>query len=151
MPVCYEQHRYFGFACQLVSNWSDWRRTEFATRSLFSSWAQLRKFSSAFTWTFAKPFTPFLWRRLWDDRAKVTARLGWTENEKQHLEAVLQGRHETALVGMAPDVAAMLANWHQTNWFTVQVAEKRALHATGNNSVHVAPGGAENTRWDTHF
>ena len=29
------------------------------------------------------------------------------------------------------DVAAMLADWHQTNWFTVQGAEKRALHLTG--------------------
>ena len=24
--------------------------------------------------------------------------------------------------------AAMLADWHQTNWFTVQGAEKRPLH-----------------------
>ena len=32
---------------------------------------------------------------------------------------------------MPPDVAAMLADWHQTNWFTVQGAEKRALHFTG--------------------
>ena len=31
---------------------------------------------------------------------------------------------------MAPDVAAMLADWHQTYWFTMQSAEKRALHAT---------------------
>ena len=46
-----------------------------------------------------------------NDRAKVTARLGWKESEKQHLEAVLQGRQrETALVGVAPDVAAMLAD-----------------------------------------
>ena len=30
------------------------------------------------------------------------------------------------------DVAAMLADWHQTNWFTVQGAEKRALHLTGD-------------------
>ena len=45
---------------------------------------------------------------------------------------VCQGRqHETALLGMAPDVAAMLADWHQTNWFTVQGAEKRAIHSTG--------------------
>ena len=29
------------------------------------------------------------------------------------------------------DVAAMLTDWHQTNWFTVQGAEKRALHLTG--------------------
>ena len=66
------------------------------------------------------------------DRAKVTGRLGETKEEKQHLEAALQGRqHETALVGMAPDVAAMLADWHQTNWFTVQRSEKRALHGTG--------------------
>ena len=48
------------------------------------------------------------------DRAKVMARLGWTD--------------ETALLGMARDVAAMLADWHQTNWFTLQGAEKRALH-----------------------
>ena len=32
---------------------------------------------------------------------------------------------------MAPDVAAMLADWHQTNWFKMQCAEKRAIHATG--------------------
>ena len=38
-------------------------------------------------------------------------------------------QHETALVRMAPDVAEMLPGWHQTNWFTVQGAEKRALHA----------------------
>ena len=65
------------------------------------------------------------------------ARLGWTEDEKQHLEAALQGRqHGTALVRMAPDVAAMLADWHQTSCFRVQGAEKRTLHATG-----VRPGG----------
>ena len=60
------------------------------------------------------------------------ARLGWTESERHRLEPPLQERqHETALFGMAPDVAAMLSDWHQTNWFTVQGAEKRALHFTG--------------------
>ena len=66
------------------------------------------------------------------DRAKVMARFGWTESERHRFEATLQGRqHETALLRMAPDVAAMLADWHQTNWFTVQGAEKRAIHSTG--------------------
>ena len=66
------------------------------------------------------------------DRAKVMARLGWTESEQDQLEATHHGRqHETALLGTAPDVAAMLADWHQTNWFTVQGAEKRVLHFTG--------------------
>ena len=66
------------------------------------------------------------------DRAKVMARLGCTESERHRFEATLQGRqHETALLGMAPDVAAMLADWHQTNWFTVQGAEKRAILSTG--------------------
>ena len=36
----------------------------------------------------------------------------------------------TLLLGMALDVAAMFADWHQTNWFT-QGAGKRALHFTG--------------------
>ena len=66
------------------------------------------------------------------DRAKVMARLGWTESERHRFEATLQGRqHETAVLGMASDVAAMLADWHQTNCFTVQGAEKRAIHSTG--------------------
>ena len=69
------------------------------------------------------------------DRAKVMARLGWTESERHRFEAALQGRqNETALLGMAPDVAAMLADWHQTNWFTVQGAEKQAIHSTGGSS-----------------
>ena len=35
------------------------------------------------------------------NRAKVVACFGWTNCEKHHLEATLQGRqHETALVGM---------------------------------------------------
>ena len=60
------------------------------------------------------------------------ARLGWTESEQHPLEAMLQGRqHEAALLGVAPDVVAMLAGWHQTNWFTVQGAERQALHFTG--------------------
>ena len=66
------------------------------------------------------------------DRAKVMARLGWTESERHRFEATLQGRqHEMALLGMAPDVAAVLADWHQTNWLTVQGTEKRPLHLTG--------------------
>ena len=81
--------------------------TEFAimTRSLFSSWATLSKFSSAVIHVnIRKAFYsvlvegvvgPVLGR---SDRATVTARVRWTESEKQHLEAVLQGRqHETAL------------------------------------------------------
>ena len=32
---------------------------------------------------------------------------------------------------MAPDVAAMLSDWHQTNWFTMQGPEKRVLHVRG--------------------
>ena len=43
------------------------------------------------------------------------------QSEQHQLEA-------TFLLGMAPDVAAMLADWQQTNWFTVQGA---ALHFTG--------------------
>ena len=66
------------------------------------------------------------------DRTKVMARLGWTERKQHQLEATLQGRqNDTALLGMAPVVAAMLADWRQTNWFTVQGAEKRALNFTG--------------------
>ena len=77
------------------------------------------------------------------DRAKVMARLGWTKSEGHRFEATLQGRqYETALLGMAPDVAAMLADWHQTNWFTVQGAEKRALHYTG-----VRPGDPTSRRY----
>ena len=58
------------------------------------------------------------------DRAKVMARLRWTESEKQHLEAALQGRqHETALVGLAPDVAGMALD--------VAAVLTHALHATG--------------------
>ena len=114
--------------------------TEFAimTRSLLSSWAQLRKLSSAVIFVdIRKAFHSVLveevvgpvMRR--SDRAKVMARLGWTQSERHPFEATLQGRqHETALLGMAPDVAAMLADWHQTNWFTVQGAEKRAIHFT---------------------
>ena len=115
--------------------------TEFAilTRSLFSSWARLGKLSSAVIYVdIRKAFYsvlveevvgPVMGRR---DRAKVMARLGWTESEQHRLEATLQGRqHETALLGMAPDIAAMLANRHQTNWLTVQGAEKRPLHFTG--------------------
>ena len=74
------------------------------------------------------------------DRAKVMARLGWTESEQDQLEATHHGRqHETALLGTAPDVAAMLADWHQTNWFTVQGAEKRVLHFTGFVVVILPP------------
>ena len=105
------------------------RVTEFAimTQSLFSSWDQLKKLSSAVIYVDI-PLGPVMGR---NDRAKVMARLGWTDSEKQHLEAVLQGRwYETALIEIAPDVA-VLADWHQTNWFTVQGAEKRAIHATG--------------------
>ena len=48
------------------------------------------------------------------------------------IEGNASGRqHETALLGMAPDVAATSADWHQTNRFTMQGAEKRALHFTG--------------------
>ena len=117
------------------------RGTEFAimTRSLFSSWAQLRKLSSAVIFVdVRKAFYSVLVEEVVgpvmgrSDRAKVMARLGWTESERHRFEATLQGRqHETALLGMAPDVAAMLADWHQTNWFTLQGAEKRALHFTG--------------------
>ena len=109
--------------------------TEFAimTRSLFSSFAQLSKFSSAVIHVnIRKAFYsvlvegvvgPVLGR---SDRATVTARLGWTESEKQHLEAVLQGRqHETALFLLAP---------------TLQGAEKRALHATGVRPVDPTAG-----------
>ena len=46
------------------------------------------------------------------------------QSEQHQLEATL-------LLRMAPDVAAMLADWHQTNWFAVQGAGKRALHFTG--------------------
>ena len=111
---------------------------EIMTRNLFSSWAQLRKLSSAVIFVdIRKPLYSVLVEEVVgpvmvrSDRAKVMARIGWTESEKHQLEATLQGRQqETALVGMAPDVAAMLADWRQTNWFTVQGAEKRALHAT---------------------
>ena len=109
------------------------------TRSLFSSWAQLRKLSSAVIFVdIRKAFYSVLVEEVVgpvmgrSDRAKVMARLGWTESERHRFEATLQGRqHETALLGMALDVAAMLADWHQTNWFTVQGAEKRAIHLTG--------------------
>ena len=123
--------------------------TEFAimTRSLFSSWAQLRKLSSSvihvdirkaiYSVFVEEVVGPVMGR---SDRAKVMARLGWTESEQHRLEATLQGRqHETALLGMAPDVAAMLADWHQTNWFTVQGAEKWALHFTGFVLVILPP------------
>ena len=120
---------------------------EFAimTRSLFSSWALLRKLSSAVIYVdirkvlklFEEVVGPVMGR---SDRAKVMARLGWTKSEQHQLEATLQVRqHETALPGMAPDVAAMLADWHQTNWFTVQGAEKRALHFTGFVLVILPP------------
>ena len=104
--------------------------TEFAimTRSLFSSWAQLRKLSSAVIYVdIRKAFCSVLVGEVVgpvmerSDRVKAMVRLGWTESELHLLEATLQGRqHETALLGMTPDVAAMLADWHQTNWFTVQ-------------------------------
>ena len=79
---------------------------------MFSSWAQLKKLSSAVIHVdIRKAFNSVLVEGVVgpvvgrSDRAKVMARLGWTEGEKQHLEATLQGReHETALVGMAPDV-----------------------------------------------
>ena len=112
--------------------------SEFAimTRSLLSSWAQLRKLSSAVIFVDTRKafysvlvegvVGPVMGR---GDRAKVMARLGWTESERHRFEATLQGRqHEVALLTMAPD--AMLADWHQTNWFTVQGAEMRALHFT---------------------
>ena len=109
------------------------RGTEFAimTRSLFSSWAQLRKLSFAVIYIhIRKAFYSVLVEDVVglvvgrSDRAKVMARLGWTESERHRLEATLQGRqHETALLGMAPDVAAMLADWHQT--------VHGALHFTG--------------------
>ena len=65
--------------------------TEFAimTRNLFSSWAQPRELSSAVI------YVDSVLVMGWSDGAKVMARLGWTESEKQHLEAALQGRqHE---------------------------------------------------------
>ena len=118
--------------------------TEFAikTRSLLSSWAQLRKLSSAvinvdirkafYSVLVEEVVGPVMGR---SDGAKVMARLGWTESERHRLEATLQGRqHETALLEIAPDVAAMMADWQQTNRFTVQGAEKRALHFTGVRS-----------------
>ena len=114
--------------------------TEFAimTRHLFSSSPQLRKLFSAVIYVdIRKAFYSVLAEEVVgpvmgrSDRAKVMARLQWTESEQHQLEATLQGRqHETALLGMAPDLAAMLADWHETNWFTMQGAEKRALHST---------------------
>ena len=92
--------------------------TEFAimTRSLFSSWAQLRKLSSAvinvnirntFHFVLVEEGVGPVMRRC--DRTKVMARLGWTERKQHQFEATLQGRqHDTALLGMAPVVAAML-------------------------------------------
>ena len=96
--------------------------TEFAimTCNLLSSWAQLRKLSSAVIFVdIRKAFYSVLVEEVVgpvmgrSDRAKVMARFGWKECERHRFDATLQKRqHGTALLGMASDVAAMLADWH---------------------------------------
>ena len=68
------------------------------TRNLFSSWAQLRKLSSAviqvdirqaFYSVLVEEVVGTVMGR--SDRAKVMARLGWTESEQHQLEATPSG------------------------------------------------------------
>ena len=104
------------------------------TRNLFSSWAlswvviyvDIRK---TFCSVLVEEVVGTVMGR--SDRAKVMARLGWTGFEQHQLEATLQERqHETALHGMAPDFAAMLADWHQTNWFTIFLRTASSLRTS---------------------
>ena len=58
--VCQRATRGSGAFAPIVS----WHIARIMTRNVFSSWAQLRKLSSAvILWTFAKPSTPFLLKR----------------------------------------------------------------------------------------